>query len=137
MADISAPTPQQELTPLSLPGIMTLLVALGIIFIGIREFLQPGVGAQGYGVPLADPRDSDFLAIKAARDVATGIAALAALALHSRRALAAVMGALTLIPIFDGLIVYRHANWAFTPTIFIHWGTAAFMTAIVALLRRK
>lgn len=64
MADISAPTPQQELKPRSLPGIMTILVALGIIFIGLREFLQPGVAAQGFGVPLADPRDSDFLLSK-------------------------------------------------------------------------
>ncbi len=137
MPPISTPTPHQGLPPLSLPGIMTILVALGIIFIGAREFLQPAVGAQGYGVKLADPRDSDFLAIKAARDVSTGIAALAALSLQSRRTLAAIMAALTLIPIFDGLIVYRHAAWAFTPIIFIHWGTAAFMLAIVALLRRE
>lgn len=69
--------------------------------------------------------------------MATGVAALATLSLRSGRALAAVIGALTLIPIFDGLIVYRHANWAFTPIIFIHWGTAAFVLAIVALLRRE
>jgi len=33
-------------------------------------------------------------------------------------------------------IVIRHAGWIFTPIVFVHWGTAAFMAAIVELLRR-
>jgi hypothetical protein len=39
----------------SLSGLLTLLVAIGIIFIGIREFLYPGIAARGFGVPLMDP----------------------------------------------------------------------------------
>jgi hypothetical protein len=52
---------------LSLPGILTALVAVGIIFIGIRELFYPGAAAMGFGVRLSDPGDGDFLAIKAAR----------------------------------------------------------------------
>jgi len=118
----------------SLPGLLTILVAFGIIFIGVREFLYPGVGAQGFGVSLADPRDGDLLAIKAARDVVSGIVALIFLALRDRRSLAWVMGGLSLIPFLDGLIVLRHAGWAYTPVILIHWGTVILMLAIVALL---
>ncbi len=121
---------------LSFSGVLSLLVALGIIFIGVREFLDPSTGALGYGVPLSDPRDNDLLAIKAVRDVASGILVLGLLGLGNRKALAWAIGALTLIPVFDGLVVLRHAAWAFTPVILIHWGTAVFMLVIAALLMR-
>jgi Domain of unknown function (DUF4267) len=117
-------------------GLLSILIAVGIIFIGIREFLDPSVGALGYGVPLVDPRDGDLLAIKAVKDVVSGVLVFAVLWLRDRRALACVIGVLTLSPIFDGLVVLRHASWVFTPVILIHWGTAAVMVVIVALLRR-
>ena len=121
---------------LSPSGVLSILVALGIIFIGVREFLNPSAGALGYGVPLVDPSDGDLLTIKAVRDVASGVLVLSLLALGNRRALACAIGALTLIPLFDGLVVLRHASWTFTPVILIHWGTTAFMLVIVGLLRR-
>jgi hypothetical protein len=120
----------------SLSGLMTIFVGLGIIFIGIREFLYPMIASRGFGVPLQDIRDKDFLAIKAARDLASGIVTLLALALRNRKFLAYVMGAFALIPVFDGLIVLRHAGWTFTPIILIHWGTAALMLVVVSLLRK-
>jgi hypothetical protein len=87
-------------------------------------------------VPLLDSGDSDLLAIKAVRDVVSGLLVLALLGLRDRKALACAIGVLTLIPVFDGLVVLRHAAWSFTPVILIHWGTAAFMLVIVALLRK-
>jgi Domain of unknown function (DUF4267) len=83
---------------LSVSGLLSILVALGIIFIGLREFLGPTTGALGYGVPLLHPGDGDLLAIKAARDVVSGILVLALLALGNRKALACAIGVLTLIP---------------------------------------
>jgi hypothetical protein len=121
---------------LSASGVLSILMALGIIFIGLREFLDPSTGALGYGVPLLDSGDSDLLAIKAVRDVVSGLLVLALLGLRDRKALACAIGVLTLIPVFDGLVVLRHAAWSFTPVILIHWGTAAFMLVIVALLRK-
>jgi hypothetical protein len=121
---------------LSPSGLLSIVVALGIVFIGIREFLDPAAGALGYGVPLRDQRDGDLLAIKAARDVVSGILVLALLTFGNRKALACAIGVLTLIPVFDGLIVLRHAAWVFTPVILIHWGTAAFMLIIVMLMTR-
>ena len=82
----------------SLSGLLTILVALGILFIGFREFLYPRVAARGFGVPMLDPGDGDLLAIKAGRDIATGILALIFLGLRNRRFLAWAMGVLTLIP---------------------------------------
>jgi hypothetical protein len=117
-------------------GLLSIPIAVGIIFIGVREFLDPSAGALGYGVPLADPRDGDLLAIKAVRDVVSGIVVFTLLWLGDRRALAYVIGAFTLSPILDGLVVLRHAGWVFTPVILIHWGTAAVMLVTVALLMR-
>jgi hypothetical protein len=114
---------------------LALFIALGIIFIGIREWFQPSVAAQGFGVPLAAPADRDFLAIKAGRDIASGAAILALLAIGDHKAVAYTMLMLTLIPVFDGFVVFKRADWIFKPAILIHWGTAASMLVIVGLLR--
>jgi hypothetical protein len=115
---------------------LVMLVAVGIIFIGVREVLYPVICARQFGVPLLDPHDGDLLAIKAARDVVSGILALTFLGLRNRKFLTYAFGVLTLIPVFDGLIVLRHAGWSFTPELLIHWGTAAFMLVVVELLRK-
>jgi hypothetical protein len=65
---------------------LALCVARGIIFIGIRECFQPGVAARQFGVPLATPADRDFLALKASRDIAPGVAVLTLLAIGDHRA---------------------------------------------------
>ena len=126
--------PWRRIRIASLPGLLTILIGAGILFIGVREFLHPAVGARGFGVPLLDSGDGDLLAIKAGRDIASGILVFMFLALRDRRFLTWAMGCMTLIPIFDGLVVLRHAGWAFTPFLLIHWGTAAVMLFLVALL---
>lgn len=113
---------------------ISILVSLGIIFIGVREYIYPALGARAFGVPLQDPRDGGLLAIKAGRDVVAGILVLTFVALREWRSLAFVMAVLTLIPICDGLVVLRHAGWTYTPFIFIHWGTATIMLLAAALL---
>ncbi|MGO8736438.1 MAG: DUF4267 domain-containing protein [Terriglobia bacterium] len=135
MKSLAFPKLNSPMKIASISGWMVVIVAVGIIFIGIREFFYPSAAALGFGVPLLDGRDGDLLAIKAARDVASGVLALTFLGLGDRKYLAYAMGVLTLIPVFDGLIVLRHAAWTFTPIILIHWGTAAFMIVIVGLLR--
>ena len=47
----------------SLSAVLTVIVALGIIFIGVREFFYPGVAAAGSGVPFLDRRDGHLLGI--------------------------------------------------------------------------
>ncbi|MGA8314015.1 MAG: hypothetical protein WB755_28580 [Terriglobales bacterium] len=51
-----------------LSGVLVTLIALGIILIGVRELFYPSICARQFGVPLLDPHDADFLAIKAARE---------------------------------------------------------------------
>jgi hypothetical protein len=121
---------------MSLSGCLSMLIAFGIIFVGIREFLLPGAGAGGYGVPLVDPADGDLLAIKAARDIASGIMVFAFLGLRDRKGLACAMAVYVTVAVLDGFIVFRHAGWIFRPVIWVHWGTAVYMLAVVALLRK-
>jgi hypothetical protein len=133
--DVSRPM-ARPIKIVSLSGLLVALVAVGIIFIGVRELFYPTLCARQFGVPMLDPRDGDFLAIKAARDVVSGILALTLLDLRNRKFLTYAFGVLTLIPVFDGLIVLRHADWSFAPALLIHWATAAFMLMTVELLRR-
>ncbi len=51
-----------------LSGVLVTLITLGIILIGVRELFYPSICARQFGVPLLDPHDADFLAIKAARE---------------------------------------------------------------------
>ncbi|HEY3938576.1 MAG TPA: DUF4267 domain-containing protein [Bryobacteraceae bacterium] len=89
---------------------LALFIALAIIFIGIRESFQPSIAARGFGVPLVAPADRDFLAIKASRDIASGAAILTLLTIRDHRAVAYTMLALTLIPLLDGLVVFKYAG---------------------------
>jgi len=89
----------------SLSGVLVILVALGIMFTGVREFLYLAIGALGFGVPLHDPHDADLLAVKAVRDVVSGILALTFLGLRNRKFLAYAFSVLTLIPLLDKMVV--------------------------------
>ena len=112
-----------------------LFVALGIISIGILEWFHPSIAALGFGVPLVAPEDRDFLAIKPSRDIASGAVILTLLTIGDHSAVADTMLARTLIPIRDGLVVFKHAGWIFKPAILIHWGTATLMLIMVEQLR--
>jgi len=113
--DSDVPAEIDRSTRIGLSGVLVILVAFGIIFIGVREFLNPATGALGFGVPLHDAHDADLLAVKAVRDIVAGILALTFLGLRNRKLLAYAFSVLTLIPLLDGLVVLRHAGWSFTP----------------------
>jgi hypothetical protein len=116
-------------------GALIALVAAGILSIGIFGVLDPASGARAFGIAVLDPRDGRLLAIAAGRDIVLGILLCALLALRNRRALAYATGVLALIPIFDGFVVLGSGDWALRPIILVHWASALFMLAIVALLR--
>jgi hypothetical protein len=79
----------------SLSAMLVIMVALGITLIGVREVLYPAICARQFGVPLLDPQDGDWLAIKAARDVVSGILAVRVLGLRNPTILTYAFGVLT------------------------------------------
>ncbi len=112
------------------------VLALGIILMGSRYLLAPKPAAAGFGIPGAvgeTAPDRAWLAVKAARDIAIGVAIAALLVDGARRQLAYLVIAASLIPIADGAIVLR-AGGPRAIAYRIHWATAALMLTVAVLL---
>jgi hypothetical protein len=111
------------------------LLALATILMGSRYLLDPTPAAAGFGIP--GPRDAApdraWLAVKAARDIAIGIASAALLINGAHRQLGYLMLAISTIPIADGTIVLR-AGGPKAIAYGVHWTTAAFILTTAALL---
>jgi hypothetical protein len=112
-----------------------LLVPVGIIAIGINFILNPIGASAAYGIPIHDPTAFPFMWIKGIRDIFSGLAILPFLLRGDRRTTATLFAIAIFIPLSDGLVILAHLGFA--PPIFIHWGTALYMTIVAALLRRK
>jgi hypothetical protein len=112
------------------------LLTLATILMGSRYLLDPKPAAAGFGIPGA-PGESipgaAWLAVKAVRDIAIGIAFAALLIDGAHQQLAYLMIATALIPIADGAIVLR-AGGSKAIAYGIHWSTAALMLISAALL---
>ncbi len=113
------------------------LVGTGLMGLGAIGLARPGIAAQAYGLPLQDPQDFPFVRVKAARDLAAGLAALTLLTMGERRALGAYLVASTLIPALDALLVLLTGTrkpWQ----VAMHGGTGGLVLALgAALLRRR
>jgi hypothetical protein len=112
------------------------LLALAIILMGSRYLVDPKPAAAGFGIPAAlgeTAPDRAWLAVKAVRDIAIGIAIAALLVDGARRQLAYLMIATSLIPLADGTIVLR-AGGPRAIAYSIHWTTAALMVTVAVLL---
>jgi hypothetical protein len=112
------------------------LLALATILMGARYLLDPGPAAAGFGIPgvqgTAVP-DRAWLAVKAVRDIAIGIALAALLIDGAHRQLGYLMLAIATVPIADGTIVLRSGGPKAT-ALAVHWATAAVMLTVAALL---
>src|SRR3981189_1005182 len=85
------------------------LLGAGIIFVGARAFWAPQA-AVGFGIPGTPTEDRSFqawLAVKAVRDIASGLFIFILLASGSPHLLGWFMLAAAGIPVGDALIVLR------------------------------
>jgi hypothetical protein len=111
------------------------LIGVGIIFVGARAFWAPQA-AVGFGIPGTPTEDRSFqawLAVKAVRDIASGLFIVILLAGGSSHLLGWFMLAATGIPVGDALIVLR-SNGPKAAIYGIHGATAVVMLAISVLL---
>lgn len=113
---------------------MTLLVAAGIIFVGIRFIINPNAGAAGFGITFSDAKDIVFGRIKGIRDIFSGLVLLPLLYLGMRRATAWVFTAAIIIPATDCLIVLATNGPSDMQHLLIHGSTAVYMTITSFLL---
>jgi len=112
------------------------LLALAIVLMGARYLVDPYPAAAGFGIPGAlgeANHQAAWLAVKAVRDIAIGIAIVALVIDGAHRQLAYLMIAASLIPIADGTIVLR-AGGPRAIAYGIHWTTAALMLTVAVLL---
>jgi hypothetical protein len=115
---------------------MTLLIAAGIIFLGIRFIISPNGGATGFGIPFSSIRDIAFGRIKGIRDIFSGLALLPLLFLGMRRATAWVFTAAIIVPATDCLIVLATNGPSDIPHLLMHGLTAVYMMITSFLLFR-
>lgn len=106
---------------------ITLILALGIIFIGARFILQPHVGAIGYGIPFSNEHDAVYGKIKGIRDIFSGIVLLPLLAMRMRKATAWVFTTAIVVPAVDFLIILFTNGAGDLEHLLIHGITALVM----------
>lgn len=114
-----------------------LIIALGIIFIGIRFIIYPQVGAAGYGIPFIDGNDAAYGRIKGIRDIFSGIALLPFLVMRMRKAAAWVFTAAIVVPAFDFLMILSYNGSSDITHLLIHGITAVVMVITAVLLFAK
>jgi hypothetical protein len=111
------------------------LIGIGIIFVGARLLLVPRQAAAAYGVAVMPDigTASAFLAVKAVRDIASGLITFALLLGAGPAALGWFMLAAASIPVGDAMIVLRY-NGSRIVAYGIHGATAVVMVVIAGLL---
>jgi hypothetical protein len=121
----------------SLSWWITLLLALGIIFVGVRFIIVPEAGADGFGISFVNPRDDVYGKIKGIRDIFSGLVLLPLLWMRMRTATAWVFTAGIIVPVTDGLNILATNGIQDIPHLLVHWGTALVMAATAVLLFRR
>jgi hypothetical protein len=114
-----------------LAGIVAVLVGVAVITFGVRFLLQPADVLPGFGVSTSP--DDPFLAIKAVRDIGTGLMLLAVLVTAGHRVVGWVLLAGSVIPLGDMTVVLTHGGSAAT-ALEVHGLTALVMIATAATL---
>lgn len=115
---------------------MTLFVALGILFIGLRFMLAPQVAVEAFGIPLSSSTDLIFGRVKGIRDIFSGLALLWLLYARMRKASAYVFTAAIIIPFTDCLLIYVQ-NGVDLPRMLVHGLTGVYMVITSFLLFRN
>ncbi len=111
-----------------------LVLASGIIFIGVRFIIYPQVGALGYGITFANDHDAVYGKVKGIRDVFSGIVLLPLLFMRMRKAVAWVFTAAILVPSCDFMIILFCNGSNDITHLMIHGITAMVMLITSVLL---
>lgn len=120
----------------SVAFVLTALVAAFMVFLAVRGALGPISAAHGFGIDLASPLDAFYLHVKADRDLAIG-AILVALLIYRRPApLALFVGASTVAPVLDCLLVALEPRGHLGYALAVHGSAAVYGVVTTWLLAR-
>ena len=121
----------------SLSWWLTLTIALGISFIGIRYMIDPKPASDGFGLPLPEDKTALYGSIKGIRDRFSGLVLLYLLWLKNARITAYIFTVAIIIPITDCLVILSANGPGDTLHLWIHGGTAIYCVLISILLFRE
>ncbi|GAA2138619.1 DUF4267 domain-containing protein [Glycomyces algeriensis] len=115
--------------------VLAWLVGVAVVAMGVNNLLRPQVLA-GFGIPgtqADDPVLRAWLAVKAGRDIGSGLMLVVAVALGTTTLAGWVMLAAVVMPVCDTLVVLR-AKGPRAAAYGVHCSTAAAMAVIGVLL---
>ncbi|MFE5336695.1 DUF4267 domain-containing protein [Isoptericola sp. NPDC056573] len=117
---------------------LTVLLALGIGYVGISYLFFPAATAPQFGMAVWPEGDAaSFLATKGARDLASGLVPLALLLTGQRRALGWVLTLWAVVPLADAVLILTTGGSVVT-ALAVHGLTAlALVVTGVLLLTEK
>jgi Domain of unknown function (DUF4267) len=109
---------------------IALLVALGIIAIGVQYVASPRTATRAFGLPLPEngTNISWWLRLKGVRDIASGLIVLTFIALGDLRAVGVILLVQAIIPVGDMLLILA-AKGSTKSAFGIHGLTAALMVS--------
>ena len=113
---------------------LSLLVAIGILFIGIRFLLAPDIAAAGYGIPLKHDLSISYAYAKGIRDIYSGIILLVFLMLRNARVTAILFSIATIIPATDFCTILSANGPNDMVYLLIHGCTTIYMIAVSYML---
>ena len=115
---------------------LTLIAALGIIYIGVSYLFAPAATASGFGfAEWPTGEEAQILTVKGVRDIVSGILPLTLLALGQRRALGWALLCEALIPLGDGTLILVHGGSTAT-ALGVHYLTMV-LVVVAGLLQLK
>lgn len=112
------------------------LIAVAIVFIGLRFLWAPATAASGYGIlnsPSPSTGFNPWLAVKGLRDIVSGLFVFLLMANGSPLLLGEFLLIASLIPLGDATIVLRSGG-SRAAAFGIHGGTALFIIVAGAIL---
>ena len=113
---------------------LTFLVAIGIIFIGIRFLIAPYIAASGYGIPLDHDSSSGYAYAKGIRDIYSGIIISVFLILRKVRVTAILFSIATIIPATDFYAILSGNGPGDLGHLLIHGCTTIYMIIVSFML---
>lgn len=116
---------------------MSLLLVAFLLLLAVRGLWVPVDAASGFGIPLADSLDAFYLRVKADRDLGSALAVGALLWLGERRALGALVLALTIEPIFDAGLLIGDPRGKLAYALAVHGSAAVYGLFLSWRLLRK
>ncbi|KRC61459.1 hypothetical protein ASE14_11365 [Agromyces sp. Root81] len=113
---------------------LALVLALGIIFVGVSYLVAPTSTGRGFGFTSAiTPEVTPWQHIKGPRDIVSGLVVIAMLVFFGPAAAAVILLVEALTPIGDALMIVRN-HGRLAVAVGVHASTAAVMIVAAVLL---